>query len=94
VGLPLGITLGFWLDWGALGLWMGVASATALQAVFVHTWAALRLDWGREVLRSQANIDQMLDSHGGAAAQPLAAGGEEAEERGGGVTQPLLGGRA
>jgi len=63
VGLPLGCLLGFYLDWGALGLWMGVASATALQAVALHSWVALRLDWGHEVKRSEAIIEALLDSH-------------------------------
>ncbi|KAI8470091.1 MAG: mate-domain-containing protein [Monoraphidium minutum] len=99
VGLPTGLLLGFHLGWGALGLWMGVASATALQAAAVHTWAALRLDWGREVARSQSTVEAMLDSHGGGGGGGGESGGggeEGGEVEGGGggggeLTRPLLG---
>lgn len=63
IGLPLGCVLGFKAGMGALGLWMGVASATALQAVALHVWVALRLDWRGEVLRSHATLQSLLGSH-------------------------------
>lgn len=67
--------MGFKFNWGALGLWLGVASATALQAVVMHLWVALRLDWQHEVARSQATVETLLDSHA-----PLLANGGEQEE--------------
>ncbi|GBF99158.1 hypothetical protein Rsub_12125 [Raphidocelis subcapitata] len=71
-GLPAGVLLGFVFEWGALGLWMGVASATALQAVALHAWVALGLDWQREVRRSAATVGALLGSTG-ATPTPAAA---------------------
>lgn len=101
IGLPTGIALGFWACWGALGLWLGVATATALQAVAVHLWVALRLDWHKEVARSQSNLEALLDCHAAGVAAD-AAGAEDDGGRGtqgaagagagdGDVTEPLLG---
>ncbi len=63
VGLPAGCLLGFALGWGALGLWMGVASATALQAVALHAWLLVKWDWNEEVKRSEQTVGALLDSH-------------------------------
>ena len=87
VGLPTGLALGFWAGWGALGLWMGVAIATALQAVAVHLWVALRLDWRAEVARSQSTIEALLDCHAAGAGGGGAFGGGEQEEEDGACAQ-------
>jgi hypothetical protein len=69
------VLLGFVFDWGALGLWMGVAGATSLQAVALHVWVALGLDWRREVRRSAATVGALLGATAAAAAaaEPEAA---------------------
>lgn len=62
LGLPAGLLLGFRAGMGAKGLWLGVAAATALQAVALHIWVAARFDWAREVARSEATVGALLGS--------------------------------
>jgi hypothetical protein len=96
LGLPLGVLLGFHFGLGALGLWMGVASATACQAVALHAWVAARLDWRAEVKRSQATLTTLLDSHAvgdlDREEPPGVAEAASAEDEGAGLAAPLLGG--
>ncbi|KAL9322572.1 hypothetical protein ACSQ67_010625 [Phaseolus vulgaris] len=48
VGLPLGSLLGFYFDFGAKGIWLGMLGGTAMQTVIL-IWVTFRTDWNKEV---------------------------------------------
>jgi hypothetical protein len=75
VGLPIGCVLGFVKGLGAFGLWLGLAFATALQAVALHIWVLLRFDWPGEVERAKATVGALRGGAAGVGGPRGGAGG-------------------
>ncbi|KAJ8763752.1 hypothetical protein K2173_003534 [Erythroxylum novogranatense] len=48
VGIPLGAFLGFYLDFGAKGIWSGMIGGTMVQTLIL-TWTTIKTDWNKEV---------------------------------------------
>ncbi|WVZ01412.1 hypothetical protein V8G54_027481 [Vigna mungo] len=48
VGLPVGAVLGFYFDYGAKGIWLGMLGGTAMQTVIL-LWVTFRTNWNKEV---------------------------------------------
>ncbi|KAK7335571.1 hypothetical protein VNO80_27486 [Phaseolus coccineus] len=48
VGLPLGSVLGFYFDFGAKGIWLGMLGGTAMQTIIL-IWVTFITDWNKEV---------------------------------------------
>ncbi|KIZ07408.1 putative transporter [Monoraphidium neglectum] len=72
LGLPLSMFLGFRLDLGIIGFWIGLSTAAAFQAVVFATVIS-RFDWRHEVQRSEDLLAANLAAGGGgnAEATPL-----------------------
>ncbi|PIA29511.1 hypothetical protein AQUCO_05900023v1 [Aquilegia coerulea] len=47
VGVPLGVLLGFYFDFGAKGIWSGMIGGTFMQTVIL-LWVTYRTDWVKE----------------------------------------------
>ena len=55
LGLPLGLTLCFWLHWGIYGLWTGLTLALIVIAVtLIARW---RRDSASQIIAAQATAD-------------------------------------
>lgn len=54
IGLPVGVTLGFGLGWGATGLWLGLVAG--LGSVAILLWR----EWGRSVAASAVPSDPLV----------------------------------
>lgn len=52
LGLPLGATLAFKLNWGVAGLWWGLTVTASLLAVAMMVLLAKRVDWEKESQRA------------------------------------------
>jgi MATE family multidrug resistance protein len=52
LGLPLGATLAFGLNWGVAGLWWGLTVTASLLAVAMMVLLAKRVDWEKESQRA------------------------------------------
>ncbi|KAL0560049.1 hypothetical protein IC582_000441 [Cucumis melo] len=48
VGVPLGSLLGFYFNFGAKGIWVGLMGGTFMQTVIL-VWVTWRTDWNKEV---------------------------------------------
>ncbi|CAN1232444.1 Protein DETOXIFICATION 40 [Linum perenne] len=57
IGVPLGVFFGFYLDFGAKGIWAGMIGGTALQTVIL-LWVTLRTDWEKEVEESLNRLNK------------------------------------
>ncbi|KAF5205825.1 Detoxification-like protein [Thalictrum thalictroides] len=47
VGVPLGVLLGFYFDFGAKGIWSGMIGGTFMQTLIL-LWVTFRTDWTKE----------------------------------------------
>ncbi|XP_004289167.1 PREDICTED: uncharacterized protein LOC101298839 [Fragaria vesca subsp. vesca] len=48
VGVPLGVLLGFYFNFGAKGIWLGMMAGTLMQTIIL-LWITIRTDWKKEV---------------------------------------------
>ncbi|CAI0550617.1 unnamed protein product [Linum tenue] len=60
LGIPLGIFFGFYLNYGAKGIWTGMIGGTALQTVIL-LWVTFRTDWDKEVEESLKRLNKWDD---------------------------------
>ena len=58
IGLPIGVWLGFGRDWGAVGLWWGLASGLGAVSVFllVRVWVRFGRDLRRIIIDDEASV--------------------------------------
>ncbi|PKI61028.1 hypothetical protein CRG98_018590 [Punica granatum] len=66
IGIPLGVVLGFKLDFGVKGIWSGMIGGTVLQTIIL-LWFTFRTDWNKEVDKAQNRLATWDDTK----AQPL-----------------------
>ncbi|MCL7025210.1 hypothetical protein MKW94_000040 [Papaver nudicaule] len=61
IGLPIGIFMGFKLDWGLKGLWGGLQIGIGLQTIIllIMCW---RNDWDKEVQKSKDRVSDDVGS--------------------------------
>ncbi|ELU44302.1 multidrug/Oligosaccharidyl-lipid/Polysaccharide flippase [Rhizoctonia solani AG-1 IA] len=59
-GIPVGISLAFWANFGLAGLWMGLSAAMFCSAI-VSIAAVCVTDWDREVAKTRARLGQSDD---------------------------------
>ncbi|GJN32460.1 hypothetical protein PR202_gb20974 [Eleusine coracana subsp. coracana] len=52
VGVPLGVFLGFYLDFGAKGVWSGMVIGGTMTQTLILLWVTFRTDWNKEVAYS------------------------------------------
>ncbi|CAL0321838.1 unnamed protein product [Lupinus luteus] len=65
VGIPLGAILGFYFNFGAKGIWLGMIGGTTMQTLIL-IWVTFRTDWNKEVKEAakRMNIwENMGDQH-------------------------------
>ncbi|XP_047148071.1 protein DETOXIFICATION 40-like [Vigna umbellata] len=60
VGLPLGAVLGFYFDYGAKGIWLGMLGGTAMQTVIL-LWVTFRTNWNKEVEEAAKRLSKWED---------------------------------
>ncbi|CAN1843672.1 Protein DETOXIFICATION 40 [Linum perenne] len=48
VGIPMGVILGFYFNFGVKGIWSGMVGGMALQTIIL-LWVTIRTDWVKEV---------------------------------------------
>lgn len=63
IGLPIGFWLGFGRDWGAVGLWWGLAAGLGAVAVFLLV--RVRVRFGRDLRRLTVDDEEAALSSGG-----------------------------
>ncbi|TVU38881.1 hypothetical protein EJB05_12276, partial [Eragrostis curvula] len=61
VGVPLGIFLGFYLDFGAKGVWSGMVIGGTLMQTLILLWFTFRTDWHKEVEKAKARLEKWED---------------------------------
>ncbi|XP_062187232.1 protein DETOXIFICATION 40-like [Phragmites australis] len=61
VGVPLGVFLGFYLDYGAKGVWSGMVIGGTLMQTLILLWVTFRTDWNKEVEKAKARLDEWED---------------------------------
>lgn len=57
VGIPLGSVLGFYFNFGAKGIWLGMIGGTVMQT-FILLWVTFRTDWNKEVNEAKKRLDK------------------------------------
>ncbi|KAK4759258.1 hypothetical protein SAY87_022389 [Trapa incisa] len=55
IGIPIGVILGFKLDFGVKGIWTGMIGGTLLQTMIL-LWATFRTNWNAEVEKTQHRL--------------------------------------
>lgn len=60
VGVPLGVLLGFYFDYGAKGIWSGMIGGTFMQTVIL-IWVTYRTDWNKEVDEATKRLNKWDD---------------------------------
>ncbi|KAL5082027.1 hypothetical protein RYX36_010448 [Vicia faba] len=60
VGIPLGAILGFYFDFGAKGIWLGMLGGTTMQTIILM-WVTFRTDWKKEVEASVQRLNKWED---------------------------------
>ncbi|CAJ1979046.1 unnamed protein product [Sphenostylis stenocarpa] len=60
VGIPLGSLLGFYFNFNAKGIWLGMLGGTVLQTVILM-WVTFRTDWSKEVEEAEKRLNQWED---------------------------------
>ncbi|CAE6457664.1 unnamed protein product [Rhizoctonia solani] len=63
LGIPVGIGLAFWANFGLAGLWMGLSAAMFCSAT-ISIVAVCITDWDREVAKTRARLGQSDDNTG------------------------------
>lgn len=56
IGVPLGALLGFYFNYGAKGIWLGMLGGTLLQTIIL-IWVTFRTDWNKEVEGALKRLD-------------------------------------
>lgn len=56
VGIPLGAVFGFYFNFGAKGIWLGMIGGTVMQT-FILLWVTFRTDWKKEVKEAKKRLD-------------------------------------
>ncbi|KAI3762841.1 hypothetical protein L1987_53283 [Smallanthus sonchifolius] len=54
-GVPLGLTLGFALNWGVKGIWIGMLTGTVVQTIIL-IWICVRTNWDKEASMAEERI--------------------------------------
>ncbi|KAF5817921.1 putative multi antimicrobial extrusion protein [Helianthus annuus] len=54
-GVPLGLSLGFALNWGVKGIWMGMLTGTVVQTIIL-IWICVRTNWEKEASMAEERI--------------------------------------
>ncbi|KAI3762840.1 hypothetical protein L1987_53282 [Smallanthus sonchifolius] len=54
-GVPLGLTLGFAINWGVKGIWMGMLTGTVVQTIIL-IWICVRTNWDKEASMAEERI--------------------------------------
>ncbi|PIA57926.1 hypothetical protein AQUCO_00500089v1 [Aquilegia coerulea] len=62
VGVPLGVLLGFYFDFGAKGIWSGMIGGTFMQTVIL-LWVTYRTDWVKEVDEAAKRLNKWDDKN-------------------------------
>ncbi|KAG9159733.1 hypothetical protein Leryth_007754, partial [Lithospermum erythrorhizon] len=60
IGVPLGVLTGFYFNWGAKGIWIGMLGGTLMQTIILM-WVIFRTDWNKEVEASMKRLDKWDD---------------------------------
>ncbi|CAK9316226.1 unnamed protein product [Citrullus colocynthis] len=61
VGVPLGALLGFYFNFGAKGIWVGLMGGTFMQTVIL-VWVTWRTDWNKEVEEAIKRLNKWDDT--------------------------------
>ncbi|XP_023554449.1 protein DETOXIFICATION 40-like [Cucurbita pepo subsp. pepo] len=61
VGVPLGALLGFYFNFGAKGIWVGLMGGTLMQTIIL-VWVTWRTDWNKEVEEAMKRLSKWDDS--------------------------------
>ncbi|PIA57929.1 hypothetical protein AQUCO_00500090v1 [Aquilegia coerulea] len=62
VGIPLGVLLGFYFDFGAKGIWSGMIGGTLMQTLIL-IWVTYRTDWNKEVDEAVKRLNRWDDKN-------------------------------
>ncbi|KAK1566589.1 hypothetical protein Q3G72_001733 [Acer saccharum] len=57
IGVPLGSLLGFYFNFGAKGIWIGMIGGTVLQTLIL-LWVTFRTDWNKEVQEAKKRMEK------------------------------------
>ncbi|KAK2370220.1 Protein DETOXIFICATION 40 [Trifolium repens] len=57
VGIPLGAVLGFYFNFGAKGIWLGMLGGTTMQTIILM-WVTFRTDWNNEVEEAAKRLNK------------------------------------
>ncbi|CAH1423784.1 unnamed protein product [Lactuca virosa] len=57
VGVPLGVLLAFYFDFGAKGIWSGLVGGMLMQTMIL-CWVTFRADWNKEVKIANMRVTQ------------------------------------
>ncbi|XP_045805619.1 protein DETOXIFICATION 40-like [Trifolium pratense] len=60
VGIPLGAVLGFYFNFGAKGIWLGMIGGTLMQTIIL-IWVTFRTDWNKEVEEATNRLNKLED---------------------------------
>ncbi|CAI8616164.1 unnamed protein product [Vicia faba] len=60
LGIPLGSVLGFYFEFGAKGIWLGMLAGTVLQTIIL-LYVTFRTDWNKEVVESNNRLNKWED---------------------------------
>ncbi|KAG4981148.1 hypothetical protein AAZX31_12G183400 [Glycine max] len=60
VGIPLGAVLGFYFQFGAKGIWLGMLGGTVMQTIIL-LWVTFRTDWTKEVEEAAKRLTKWED---------------------------------
>ncbi|KAK3125154.1 hypothetical protein QOZ80_7BG0600980 [Eleusine coracana subsp. coracana] len=59
--VPLGVFLGFYLHFGAKGVWSGMVIGGTLMQTLILLWFTFRTDWNKEVKKAKARLAKWED---------------------------------
>ncbi|KAK7257537.1 hypothetical protein RIF29_31577 [Crotalaria pallida] len=57
IGIPLGAVLGFYFNFGAKGIWLGMLAGTVLQTIIL-IWVTFRTNWNKEVEEAAKRLNK------------------------------------
>ncbi|XP_038888771.1 protein DETOXIFICATION 40-like [Benincasa hispida] len=61
IGVPLGALLGFYFNFGAKGIWVGLMGGTFMQTIIL-VWVTWRTDWNKEVDEAIKRLNKWDDT--------------------------------